>query len=85
MIEALETLVKTCSVWNEQQKTQVLAWLECVKNFGENLDRCSEKLEEAKKIIREYMNWADWKGSNCPSFAGICIKAEAFMKESENA
>ena len=49
MIVALETLVRTCCVWNEQQKTQVLAWLECAKDFGENLDRCSEKLEEAKE------------------------------------
>ena len=81
MIEAIETLVKTCTVWNEQQKTQVLAQLECAKDFGENLDKCAEKLEEAKKIIREYMNWADWKGSNCPSFASICIKAEIKIKE----
>lgn len=41
----------------------------------------SEKLTKAKEIIREYMNWADWKGSNCPSFANICIKAEQFLKE----
>ena len=37
---------------------------------------------EAKEIIREYLEWADWKGSNCPSYASICKKAEAFLKES---
>ena len=83
MIEALETLVKACAVWNEQQKIQVLAWLECAKDFGENLDRCSEKLEEAKEIIRGFMNYPS--GSSCPSFTNICIKAEDFLKECENA
>lgn len=36
---------------------------------------------EAKVIIREYLEWADWKDSNCPSYASICKKAEAFLKE----
>lgn len=36
---------------------------------------------EAKKIIREYLGWADWESSNCPSFASICKKAEVFLKE----
>lgn len=45
------------------------------------IDEIKEQLTKAKEIIREYMNWADWKGSNCPSFANICIKAEQFLKE----
>lgn len=36
----------------------------------------AKQLDKAKKIIREYMNRADWKGNNCPSFASICIKTE---------
>ena len=80
MIVALETLVKTCCVWNEQQKTQVLAWLECAKDFGDNRDRCSEKLEEAKEIISEYINilkgdTKNWKKTQ--------EKAEQFISEVE--
>lgn len=52
MIFALETLVKTSKDWNEQQKTQVLAWLECAKDFGENLDKVAKENEDLKKIIR---------------------------------
>lgn len=44
-------------------------------------EKTKKQLTKAKEIIREYMNWADWKGSNCPSFASICKKAEAFLKE----
>lgn len=40
-----------------------------------------EQIAESKGIIREYLEWADWKGSNCPSFASICIKAKVFLKE----
>lgn len=64
-----------------------------VGDFGELQDKLEEEqrknnglsdnLAKAKKIIREYMNWADWKGSNCPSFASICVKAEQFLKEVE--
>ncbi|MBO6130938.1 MAG: hypothetical protein J6P28_03120 [Treponema sp.] len=45
------------------------------------IDEIKEQLTKAKEIIRKYMNWADWKGSDCPSFANICIKAEQFLKE----
>ena len=79
MIEALETLVKTCTVWNEQQKIQVLAWLECAKDFGENLDRCSEKLEKAKKIIKEFVDSVERYSINNE----ILDDAEAFLKECE--
>ena len=59
MIEALETLVKTCSAWNEQQKTQVLSWLECARDFGTNLDECSEKLDYAMTIIKDLLDNSD--------------------------
>lgn len=45
MIYALETLVKTCSVWDEKQKNQVLAWLDCAKDFGENLDKAADEIQ----------------------------------------
>ena len=44
-------------------------------------EQLEEELTEAKEIIRKYLEWADWKGSNCPSFADICKQAEAFLKE----
>lgn len=47
------------------------------------VDEVKSKLSKAKEIIGEYMNWADWKGSNCPSYASICIKAEQFLKENK--
>lgn len=46
MIEALETLVKTCKVWSEGQKTQVLAWLECARDFGTDNDKLVRENEE---------------------------------------
>ena len=40
------------------------------------------QLNEAKDIIREFTNWADWQsGGNCPSFKMIKDKAEQFLKE----
>lgn len=37
---------------------------------------------EAKEIIREFVEWANWQGnSKCPSFKSIQDKAEAFLKE----
>ena len=48
MIEALETLVKTCSVWNEQQKILVLTWLEK-----------SAKLDYAMTIIKDLLSNSD--------------------------
>ena len=47
----------------------------------ERFNKKSGELNQAKEIIREYLEWADWKGSNCPSFKNICEKAEAFLKE----
>ena len=36
---------------------------------------------EAKDIIREFVEWANWQGnSKCPSFKSIQDKAEAFLK-----
>ena len=53
MVNALITLVKLNKYWNEQQKNQVLAWLDCAKDFGEQVDELATKNEQAKKIIEE--------------------------------
>ena len=38
---------------------------------------------KAKEIIREFVQWATWQGSNCPNFKSIQDKAEQFLKENE--
>ena len=38
---------------------------------------------KAKEIIREFVEWATWQGSNCPSFNSIQDKAEQFLSEVE--
>ena len=39
-----------------------------------------EQLTKAKEIISEFVEWATWQGSNCPSFKSIQDKAEQFLK-----
>ena len=42
-----------------------------------------ETIAKAKEIIREFVEWATWQGSNCPNFKSIQDKAEQFLKDSE--
>ena len=40
------------------------------------------KINKAKEIIKEFVEWANWQGnSKCPSFKSIQDKAEQFLKE----
>ena len=39
------------------------------------------QLTDAKEIIREFVEWATWQGSNCPNFKSIQDKAEQFLSE----
>lgn len=39
------------------------------------------QLKQAIEIIRQFIEWADWEGRNCPKFDDIKAKAEAFLKE----
>ena len=41
------------------------------------------QLSKAKDIIREFVEWATWQGSNCPNFKSIQDKAEQFLSEVE--
>ena len=43
----------------------------------------NEIISKAKEIISEFVEWANWQGSKCPSFKSIQNKAEQFLKESE--
>ena len=54
----------------ELQQSQDKAILNCM----------GEQLTKAKEIIREFVEWATWQGSNCPSFKSIQDKAEQFLK-----
>lgn len=38
---------------------------------------------KANEIIREFVEWATWQGSNCPNFKSIQDKAEQFLSEVE--
>ena len=49
---------------------------ECAEVWGQ--------LTNAKEIIREFVEWATWQGSNCPNFKSIQDKAEQFLSEVEN-
>ena len=45
----------------------------------------NNQLTQAKEIISEFVEWANWQGnSKCPSFKSIQDKAETFLKESES-
>ena len=39
------------------------------------------QLSKAKDIIREFVEWATWQGSNCPNFKSIQDKAEQFLSD----
>lgn len=44
------------------------------------LNTSDEKLDKAKEIIKEFVEWANWQGnSKCPSFKSIQDKAEKFL------
>ena len=60
------------------------------KQIAELETRCNElflqtmQLTNAKEIIKEFVEWANWQGnSKCPSFKSIQDKAEQFIKDSE--
>ena len=62
---------------------------ELEKENAELRTRCNElflqtmQLTNAKEIIKEFVEWANWQGnSKCPSFKSIQDKAEQFLKDS---
>lgn len=42
-----------------------------------------ENLTKAKEIIGEFIEWANWQGSKCPSFKSIQDEAEKFLIDIE--
>ena len=51
------------------------------KKYAEFYFETNNQLTKAKEIIKEFVQWATWQGSNCPNFKSIQDKAEQFLKE----
>ena len=52
------------------------------KELKQQLSEFSDNLDKAKKLLKEFVDWANWQsGGNCPSFKSIQDKAETFLKE----
>ena len=75
---AEESISLATSMYNP--RAEKIAELACL--YG--LTYKNEQLTKAKKIISEFVEWANWQGnSKCPSFKSIQNKAEQFLKDSE--
>lgn len=47
----------------------------------QQLSEKDKQLSEAREIIREFIDWANWQGNgHCPSFKSIQNKAEQFLR-----
>ncbi len=87
MIEALKTLVRTCKVWNEEQKTQVLAWLECAKDFGNDNDKLVQQNAKLEAQITDMKNYCcevskylhDYSGSGVELNSPECRKRDILL------
>ena len=53
------------------------------KGMFDEIEKRDINLTKAKEIIREFVEWATWQGSNCPNFKSIQDKAEQFLSEVE--
>lgn len=58
-------------------------WVELEEKRAESqgITNRLHQLIKAKEIISAFVKWANWEGSNCPSFKSIQDKAEQFLKE----
>ena len=71
------------SMWNKHLNSQNKALEEERDKYRDMTFDQREQLTKAKEIIREFVEWATWQGSNCPNFKSIQDKAEQFLKENE--
>lgn len=81
MILALRTLVNFTNYWTEQQKNQVLAWLDCAEDFGKQVDELANKNEQAKKIIKEFLKYIYTPEGFEKLDKKLIEQAEQFLKE----
>ena len=70
---------------NAELKKELKDANEKVVNLACNQNKdLKRKINKAKEIIREFVDWANWQGnSKCPSFKSIQDKAEQFLSEVE--
>ena len=75
----LKKYIKMCDDANNNLQSNNESLRKQLNDFGYTK---LEKLEEARGIIREFVEWANWQSnSKCPSFKRIQDKAEQFLKE----
>jgi phage shock protein A len=67
----------------EKENAELKKQLEDADNATDCFNKQEEIIAKAKEIIREFVEWANWQGSKCPSFKSIQGKAEQFLKDSE--
>lgn len=82
---ALIELCRICYVYGAIETTEELQKenkdiQQSCENYYNEMRAYKNQVDKAKEIINEYLGWADWERSNCPSFESICGKAEAFLK-----
>lgn len=66
---------------NAELKEDNSEWEKASDKWKSVYELTNNQLTKAKAILRGFVDWANWQGSNCPSFKSIQDKAEQFLKE----
>lgn len=65
---------------SSQEQQELCAWIECAMEFGEKLDKCAKELEEAKELLKR---WVDDKPYTVSEQKDLIADTEQFLKEAE--
>ena len=65
---------------SSQEQQELCAWIECAMDFGENLDECAKELEEAKELLKR---WVDDKVYTVSEQKDLIADTEQFISEVE--
>ena len=65
---------------NAELKKDNSEWEKASDKWKSVYELTNKQLTNVKEIIREFVEWATWQGSNCPNFKSIQDKAEQFLK-----
>ena len=68
---------------NAELKKDNSEWEKASDKWKSVYELTNKQLTNVKEIIREFVEWATWQGSNCPNFKSIQDKAEQFLSEAE--
>lgn len=80
-IQYIKELKKENAVLKERNIKDCKNFNRAVEKIGEQLNQKQYQLTKAKEIIKEFVEWANWQGSGCPSFKSRLDKAEQFLSE----